>query len=121
MNFRDAWILMWGLAYVACGFSNPDIVGNFTLATSMMFLFFMGFLLLIGFALMEISTITMYKTLGRILLLIAGVMETIGGVVSWTGVIVWNVPFADKALFNVSMAIFDLVSASFLFEKSLSK
>jgi len=61
-----------------------------------------------------------HATIGRMALFILAVFEVWGGVVSWTGIVLWQVPFPNKEFFQVSMAFADLLSATFMFTLCLS-
>ena len=56
-----------------------------------------------------------YAGIGQFLLFILGLVEVYGGIASWCGLGIWNVPFPNIELFQVSMAFADLLSAVFLF------
>lgn len=114
-RFAVAWLLMWGLSYIFAALLAPEISGDVThgrIAFS-----FIGVAILAALLLLRTSG----RIIGRLLLLILGVPEVICGVASWTGIIIWNVPFMDKALFQVSMAFLDLVSATFMFFLAIEK
>jgi len=108
MNIIDGWILVWGFSYVSCGFIKPDIFGNLSPTKSRIALLVDGVAILAGLALRN-------SPIGKIILGITGLLEVVGGIASWSGVIKWNVPFEDKAPFNISMAFADLISALSMF------
>ena len=114
MNLKTlaiAWTLMWGLSYVAVAFVAPNIATD----TSALFYFILGAVFLLGIVALYITDNKMGQLVIRGLFFGLGAFEVIGGVASWTGAGLWNVPFADVALFQVSMGFADLISAVFLF------
>jgi len=56
----------------------------------------------------------------KLLLFALGIVEVLAAVTSWSGVMTWNVPFSDKAIFNVSMSFLDFAGAIALFVKALN-
>lgn len=114
MDLEDAWIGTWGLSYIACSIIKPDIFADINPALGRLGMLGFGAAILAGLASKD-------RTIGRMLLAGAGVAETFGGVASWAGLTKWNVPFQDKGMFNISMALLDLASAAILFHKATSK
>jgi hypothetical protein len=109
-DLAEAWIIMWGVSYIAVALIAPSIsdvspVGYGVLGGFILFCVFMKHIA--------------YDRLGYLVMAGAffalGIAETYGGVVSWTGAGLWNVPFPNKELFQVSMAFADMLSAVFLF------
>lgn len=117
MRISDSWILMWGTAYLACAIVAPDIF-DLPVLYSRVLLIAVGAIMVYG---LYLANSQYTATAGRAILFIMGVEETFGGILSFSGSIMWNVPFADKALFNVSMALAELVAAMFLFNRALGK
>lgn len=113
-KFAVAWTLMWGLAYIMTAFFAPWTSGIDTDATSLLY-FFLGAFIIASVGLVNLAKMEIYISLGRLLLFIFGVIEVFGGIASWTGLALWNVPFPNKELFQVSMAFADLLSAVFMF------
>lgn len=56
----------------------------------------------------------------RMMFFVQGVLMVYGGVASWTGLAVWNVPF-NLEMFQVSMAFADLLGAVFLFVLAITE
>lgn len=108
----DAWILMWGLVYLVCAVIKPDIFEGWPSIYGFISMASIGTLMIVGLVFGN-------TTKGKIILFAMGVLESIGGIASWCGAIMWNVPFQDKAIFNVSMSFFDFIGAVALFTKSL--
>lgn len=114
----DSYILMWGLSYPACAIIKPDLIkslpfkGDLTTAESVVTLLGTGGAILTGLALRS-------HPVGRVILTVMGVAETFGGWASWCNATQWNVPFEDKAPFQISMGILDLISAVTLLLKGL--
>ena len=114
-DLSGSWILMWALAYLACALLKPDVFEGVPHPYGASAMLAMSAGMLAGLFLVGREDPS--RTVGRILLAAAGVLEVAGGVASWTGVIRWNVPFEDRGVFGVSMAVLDLVSAVFLFAR----
>ena len=108
MDYTKSWLLMWSLTYIICAILKPNIFQNLPPMWSGIVMLAFGAYMLIGLFFRKILA-------GRIILFTSGVLETISGVASWTGIIHYNVPFVDKAMFNLTMSGFDLLSAIFLF------
>lgn len=127
MRISDSWILMWGIAYLACAIVAPDIFLDLPVLISRLTLITVGTIMICGLIFANNRDIfgqpvsQSIAKVGRVILFVMGVEETFGGILSFSGQIMWNVPFADKALFNVSMAFAELVTAMFLFNKALGK
>jgi hypothetical protein len=120
MNLKTlaiAWTLMWGLTYIIVAFIAPNIA----LDTPALFYVFLGAFILATLVTRYFAYNKLSRSVVRCLFFGLGVFEVIGGVMSWTGVGLWNVPFADVALFQISMAFADLISAVFLFVLAISK
>ena len=108
MAYKESWLLMWSLTYIICAILKPNIFQSLPPLWSCIVMIVFGGYMLVGLFFRQ-------TTAGRIILFISGVLETISGVASWTGIIYYNVPFADKALFNIMMSGLDGVSAIILF------
>ena len=103
------WILMWSLSYIVCFIIKPDLVYGASKIQSLAFPS-LGLILLTGLLLNV-----------KALIFVCGLLEVLGGVASWTGVLRWNVVWTVgyDPLAQISMALLDLVSAVFLFKYSL--
>ena len=117
MKLTVAWNLMWALSYLMVAFLAPGIGGSPVWESALVFLVF-------GIALLAATTLATWargktRLAGRITLLILAVFSVYSGIASWTGVALWIVPFADKALFQVSMAFADLIGAAFMIDVAL--
>ena len=108
-----SWILMWGGAYIATAVFAPQISGDPFLGAI--------FYMILGLAI--IASVLVYifsKTiLGPLLLLVLAIVGIYGGVASWSGIAIWNVPFANKELFQVSMAFGELATSVLMLYLSL--
>ena len=113
-TISEAWILMWASTYLFCAFLKPDLFEGVAPLHGALMMLTIGALLIAGLVLTRRR-----KPIGRLVLFIMGIFESMGGVASWTGIIGWNVPFADKAAFNVSMAFADILAAVFLLHRAL--
>jgi hypothetical protein len=100
---------MWGLAYVMAAILKPEILHGVSVYLAVIFLMGMGLSMLIGL-LLNI----------KFLLFATGIVEVLGGVGSWVGLIVWRVPWIAgyDPIVQISMSILDLVGAVFLFHYS---
>lgn len=130
-RFAVAWLLAFGISYIATAIFAPGVAGD--PVQGMIVYTLLGVAILAAVALrtftesqevsvplkpgvkMRIEVEGPRRNLGRVLLAVLGVIEVIGCVTSWTGVGVWNVPFPNKEVFQVSMALMDMVSAVFMF------
>ena len=93
-KFAAAWTWMWALTYIICGVVAPNLEGN---AISGIVIYEgIGVLELIALALSLKGSRHWYS---QVPLFAMALVEVFGGVASWTGVCVWNVPFSDKSLF----------------------
>lgn len=103
-----SWLLMWGSSYIICAVIAPTIqVDTPNWAYALVGVFIV--LCVVGHA------FNRTRNLSRAGFLIFAVWETISGVGSYAGVYLWNVPFQDLAVFQVSMAFADLLSAAMMF------
>ena len=112
-----AWNIMWALSYLVVAFVAPGIGGNPVWLSTVVFVLF-------GIALLSATILTRWaksttRTAGRIMLIILAVISVYSGVASWTGAALWVVPFADKEIFQVSMAFADLLGAVFMLDLAL--
>lgn len=99
MKLSSAIILGWGITYITCAFLLPDIGLN------------RYFMLLAGS--LEIIPLIFekyYPVAASVLFLFTGIAEIVGGVLSWAGVPIWNVPnFGSQATYQVTMAFMDFI------------
>lgn len=119
MKWADSVILSWGLTYLACAILKPDIGGTYFGVSNpplgALFLALVGILILLPMLLERLNTLT---SLSQTLFFIMGCFESIGVVLSWTSIVLWNIPaYGNQALFQISMATFDWVAAAALFMK----
>ena len=130
-----AWLIAWGIGYIVTAAMTPSIGGEEKLGTAVYALLGMVILMSLACRLLperregpmpvlsgkEFVRMAPYeiegprRNFGRVMLALLGVVMVVGCVASWTGATVWNVPFANKEMFQVSMALLDLVSAVFMF------
>jgi hypothetical protein len=61
------------------------------------------------------------KLVARYVLAVLAVLSVFSGISSFTGVQLWVVPFANKEIFQVSMAFADLLGAAFMLYLALNK
>jgi len=118
MNFKIlalSWITMWAATYIAVAFIAPTVGGVF----NNIYMFLYGVLLtlcvagqLVPYTGKHVKTVSRASKTGLFGFAIA---EVIGGVMSFTGALRWNLPFANMEVFQVIMAFMDLVAASLLF------
>ena len=111
---------MWALSYLIVAFVAPGVGGPPIWESAVAFLVF-------GAALLAATLIlTAYpgknknvKVVARLTLLILAVLEVYSGIASFTGVFIWVVPFANKEVFQVSMAFADLIGAAAMIYRAL--
>jgi len=110
-----SWIMMWAATYIAVAFIAPTVGGVF----NNIYMFLYGALLTLCVAGQFLPYTGKHaKTVSRaskIGLFGFAIAEVIGGVMSFTGALMWNLPFANIEVFQVIMAFMDLVAASLLF------
>ena len=105
-----AWLVMWGLSYIVTALSAPWIAG-YNINGALLYTI-LGALILSA---LLFHSLDRFHTFVRVLFFILGSLTVVAGVRSWTGLTVWNVPFENLALFQVSMASADMLSAVFMF------
>ena len=118
MNFKIlalSWITMWAATYIAVAFIAPTVGGVFN--STYMFLYGVLLTLCVAGQLLpykgkHVKTVSRASKIGLFGFAIA---EVIGEVMSFTGALRWNLPFANTEVFQVVMAFMDLVAASLLF------
>ena len=110
-----AWCLMWGLCYLVVAVTTPWIsdVSNIVYAS-------LGAWILLSLALLYLVHDRFGRAIIRMMFFAQGVLMVYGGVTSWTGLAVWNVPF-NPEMFQVSMAFADLLAAVFLFVLAITE
>lgn len=126
-KFAIAWLLMWAISYIAVAIVSPNIGENNTALNICLYMFMGTAILTTTLFYTFTATPTAYFKMPEvkhkllikhryacILLVFLAVLEIRGGVASWTGATIWNVPFPNKELFQVSMAFADLISAVFM-------
>ena len=109
-KFAVAWVLMWGMSYIMVAMAAPWIseVPALVYGTLGGFILFALFLRWLAYDRMGYIIV-------RFLFYCLGVLMVAGGIMSWTGVTIWNVPFENLEIFQVSMAFADLLGAVFMF------
>lgn len=115
-RFAVAWCLMWGLCYVVVAVVAPWISDLSNLVYA-----FLGAWILLSLALSHFAKNRLGHTIVRVMFFVQGALMVYGGVGSWTGLAVWNVPFNNPEMFQVSMAFADLLGAVFLFVLAITE
>lgn len=113
-RFAVAWCLMWGLCYVVVAVAAP-----WTSDLSNVVYVSLGAWILLSLVLSYFAH-NRFGRIIRVMFFVQGVLMVYGGVASWTGLAVWNVPF-NPEMFQVSMAFADLLGAVFLFVLAISE
>ena len=117
-KFALAWLMMWALSYLVVAFVAPGVGGGSTVEDIIEFLAF-------GAALMAATLVVGFypgkkvKLVGKLCLCVLAVLSVYSGVASFTGVALWVVPFANKEVFQVSMAFLDLLGAAVMLRLAL--
>lgn len=114
-QFAAAWVLMWSLSYIMVAIVAPFISDVAPLVYGTL-----GVWLAFTLLLQHLAYDKLGRCIVRMLWVCNGVLMVYGGITSWTGVAVWNVPFPNKEVFQVSMALADLLSAVLMFSLALS-
>lgn len=114
-RFAVAWCLMWSLSYVVVAVVAPGIsdFNNIVYAS-------LGAWILLSLVLSYLVHDRFGRVIIRVMFFAQGVLMVYGGVTSWAGLAVWNVPF-NPEMFYISMAFADLLSAAFFFVLAITK
>ena len=114
-RFAAAWCLMWGSCYVIVAVTAPWVsdLSNIVYAC-------LGVWILLSLVLSYLVHDRFGLIIIRMMFLVQGVLLVYGGVTSWTGLTIWNVPF-NPEIFQVSMAFADLLGAVFLFVLAMTE
>ena len=110
-KFVVSWLLMWALSYLVVAVVAPGVGGP---PVWLDIVEYLG----TGAALMAATLIIGYypgesvKVIARAALVVLAVISVYSGIGSFAGVFIWVVPYADKAVTQVSMAFLDLVGAA---------
>jgi len=110
---------MWGLSHIIIAIF-PSWVLSYSVE-DILFSGFLGTIILLALLLLHVPNNPIAYYASRIIFFLLGILMVYGGIVSWTGLIIWNVPFQNKELFQISMAFADLLSAVFMFTLALEK
>ena len=110
-KFAVAWNFMWAFSYIVVAVIAPGVGGSPAWLNMAVFLVF-GITLFVA-TILKGYTKDKYR-LGAYLLIILAAFSVYSGIASWTGVALWVVPFANKEIFQVSMAFADLLGAAFM-------
>lgn len=120
VKFAIAWNIMWALSYLFVALIAPGVGGGSTFGNIITYLLFGALMLattlIIGFYPGEKN-----KLVARYVLAVLAVLSVFSGISSFTGVQLWVVPFANKEIFQVSMAFADLLGAAFMLYLALNK
>jgi hypothetical protein len=112
-KFAVSWIVMWALSYIVVALVAPQVSDVSPIVYG---------LLGAGLLVMSILTVLqewntqndMFGFLLGLAYFSVAVLMVYGGVTSWTGISIWNVPFEAKEVFQVSMAFADFIAAAFM-------
>ena len=115
MDLVDSWILAWALTYLSCAFIKPDIVNTIggwkvPRTASILLLFNTGVFMAVA-VFFDVW----------VLYLVFGVLEAMGCVASFTGVVAWRLPYArlkSHGGAQITMALMDLVASALLLSKA---
>jgi len=111
-NFAVSWLIAWGMSYIATAIFAPSIAGDFRVGILTYTL--VGILIIATSTLKWFPNTNPFDRIRRFTLFVLASMSILSGVQSWTGVLIWNVPFASKELFQITMAFMDFISAVFM-------
>jgi len=107
-SLAASWNVMWGISYIIVALVAPSISEIPSIIYALL-----GGAIIVFVAWTYISLdFTGRFFLSLTLFFLAG-LEVYGGVTSWTGVFLWNIPFTNVEIFQVSMALADFISAAF--------
>jgi len=115
----SAWTLAWGISYIITAIFTPSIGGDTN--TGIAFYGILGILITISTILLQLKLQTITRVILCYLLIDVSIASIAGAVGSWSGIVTWNVPFADKALFSITMAFMNFISAVFMLILALGK
>jgi hypothetical protein len=111
-----SYLIVWALAYIFTAIFAPGISGDVLFGTIVYLLIGIALLLSLWLVGMPITGLnhTSHR-IGQVMLLILGAISIYAAITSWSGVAIWNVPFVNKELFQVSMAAGNLIAAVLMF------
>jgi hypothetical protein len=109
-KFAVSWTAMWAISYIVVALVAPSISD---VSPDLYGLLGTGLLAMSVLSAVEPEEDAVNFFLGLAYLGIA-ILMVYGGVTSWTGEFIWNVPFEAKELFQVSMAFADFIAAAFM-------
>jgi hypothetical protein len=110
-NVTNAWLIAWAFAYLVTAVFAPGIAGD--VLTGQILYAIVGLLIIVSLALLH-GRNTDLRNGGMILLFGLAAFSVFGAVGSWTGLVVWNVPFQAKEVFQVTMGLMDFLGAVFM-------
>lgn len=107
---------MVAFSYVATAVLVPQISGA-DLAITL--LTYIGVAIATGVAII-FYYVKSLRGVAQITFYILAILMTFSGVASWSGLSLWNVPFNNVEIFQVSMALFDMLTAVAMFTLAIA-
>ena len=104
---------MWALSYIVVALVAPQVSDVPPILYGLLGVVMLAMSILTVFQEWYVNNDYLNFGLG-IAYLVVVVLMVYGGVTSWTGEFVWNVPFEAKEAFQVSMAFADFIAAAFM-------
>lgn len=112
MDFKRAWLAVWGVMYIMCVFPTSNLIKHAPPIAENLLFSMLGFGIILSLVAVEMGNKA--RPAGAIALLALSIVQAYGCVEGFTGGIVWNVPFESQSVFQVSMSFMDFVSAVLL-------
>jgi hypothetical protein len=111
-----SYLAVWAFSYIIVAIFAPQISGD-PLFGRLVYMC-IGAVLLVSLWLFSDRPAGLNlkaNRIGQVFLLVLSIVSVYGAVTSWTGLATWNVPFANKELFQVSMALANMIAAVLMF------
>ena len=112
-RFAAAWLLMWGISYIAVAIMAPGIAGSDAIDNRVFYAALGIWVLASVLAFLKSESKAMNSAYHRVSFAVLAIIMVFAGVASWAGTAIWNVPY-QNGLAQVSMAFADLISAVFM-------
>lgn len=111
-----AFLIVWGLGHPMMMIVAPQVVNTFSITVDMIETMLVGIAIcIVALAFRYWENKSARYVLRTILGVILGPLMIYGAIVSFVGMMIWTVPFPNQELFQVSIAIADLLAATCMY------
>lgn len=115
-KLATAFLIVWGLGHPMMMIVAPQVVNTFSTTVDMIESGLLGIAIcMIALAFWHSENKSARFILRAILGIILGPAMIYGAIVSFAGMMIWTVPFLNQELFQVSIAIADLLAATCMY------